>query len=410
MGAAAEDDMPLLCELGWHKPDPLARWNAGYYFTTCGRCSRDLVRTAYGGWRVPRGFKIVWQAKPPESFTAAELIPDNDQAPDNADQMELPIQEVLRQLEAEEQQAAEDPVGAAFEEDEADHEMAFLPPDEEPAADHPEPEPEPASEPEPATEPMAEPDPTPEPAPAPEARQREIDDFMADDWFLEEEPANDSWEEFARTPSEGSAPAAPPEPEPEPPASHADADIVDDASERVGNRSGKMRFGREVAPVAGASPTFLSRLRSYEREPGEEIEPEPDPQAEVRSSRRAVAATVAASFGVLMIVAAIGGRSAISPAEPAPPAPAPAQEAVAPETPTAEAARIAMSRPEETGFVTASLLNCRSAPAEQADPVRILPRGEPVRVLALEPAWASVSHRGRQCWASTRYLSAEQPL
>jgi hypothetical protein len=69
-----------------------------------------------------------------------------------------------------------------------------------------------------------------------------------------------------------------------------------------------------------------------------------------------------------------------------------------------------LSSAEEIGYVTASLLNCRSAPAEQSRPVRILSRGEAVRILALERSWASVSHRGRQCWTSTRYLSAQRPL
>jgi uncharacterized protein YraI len=65
---------------------------------------------------------------------------------------------------------------------------------------------------------------------------------------------------------------------------------------------------------------------------------------------------------------------------------------------------------EAKRFVTASLLNCRSSPAEAAKPVRRLRRGEPVQVLAMEPAWASVSHKGRQCWASSRYISEDEPL
>jgi uncharacterized protein YraI len=91
-------------------------------------------------------------------------------------------------------------------------------------------------------------------------------------------------------------------------------------------------------------------------------------------------------------------------AAPAQPEPQPAQASAT------DAAVPGFSEPQQTGFVTASLLNCRTAPAEQAEPVRILRRGDSVEVLALEPEWASISHRGRQCWASTRYLSAQQPL
>lgn len=53
--------LPLLCALGRHKTDGLARWNAGYYFARCTRCRRDLVRTAFTRWQIPRGFRVVWQ-------------------------------------------------------------------------------------------------------------------------------------------------------------------------------------------------------------------------------------------------------------------------------------------------------------------------------------------------------------
>ncbi len=56
--------LPLLCALGHHKTDGLARWNAGYYFARCTRCRRDLVRTAFTRWQIPRGFRVVWQGEP----------------------------------------------------------------------------------------------------------------------------------------------------------------------------------------------------------------------------------------------------------------------------------------------------------------------------------------------------------
>ncbi|HEX8216554.1 MAG TPA: SH3 domain-containing protein, partial [Allosphingosinicella sp.] len=61
-------------------------------------------------------------------------------------------------------------------------------------------------------------------------------------------------------------------------------------------------------------------------------------------------------------------------------------------------------------FVTARLLRCRSAPARQARPVRTFRRGTRVDMLALDGDWASISHRGRQCWVAARYLSTERPL
>jgi hypothetical protein len=65
---------------------------------------------------------------------------------------------------------------------------------------------------------------------------------------------------------------------------------------------------------------------------------------------------------------------------------------------------------EETTFITASLLSCRTAPAREARRVKNLARGDRVRVLAHDGDWVSLSHRGRQCWALRRYTSAERPL
>jgi hypothetical protein len=68
-------EMSLLCSLGLHRPEGVPRWNDGYYFTKCGRCGRDLVRTAYGRWDVPRGYRIVWQAQPPVGRPDIKLEP-----------------------------------------------------------------------------------------------------------------------------------------------------------------------------------------------------------------------------------------------------------------------------------------------------------------------------------------------
>jgi hypothetical protein len=509
MASAPQHEMPLLCELGWHKADPLARWNAGYYFSTCGRCGRDLVRTAYGGWRVPKGFKVVWQAQPPESLTPVELVPEaprselppspqeqHEQIPEqrNADneqeqpeqlrsepdqdldedpdqdrnQMELPISEVLRHLEAEEQPAypgpfdGEDepsdrpptepadehptvqelageaeapqavdpdaPAGAAESEPPADPVPGLEPEAEQEAEEAPEAEAELASEPEPEPQPeqeadsLAEPEPEPEPdlnfeaelaaaaAASAAAKVPPADDFMEDDWFVNDQPGYEDWDRAAEHDIDTIAP-----------------EIVDDEKEHVGNRSGKIRYGKEVATVAPAPATFLNMLRpspeevaaQAEAEEEEEEDEEDLPPAPRRSSNMGAILAVAASLVLLMLIVALGSGWEIRRSDPAMVTSAASEPAAAaqgrapqpqPEPRATDAAVTGFSEPQQTGFVTASLLNCRTAPAEQAEPVRILRRGDSVEVLAIEPEWASISHRGRQCWASTRYLSAQQPL
>lgn len=59
----------LLCRLGRHAPAPDGLWNGGYCFTACRRCHRDMVRSAFGEWHVPRDFRIVW--RPPEDGRTA---------------------------------------------------------------------------------------------------------------------------------------------------------------------------------------------------------------------------------------------------------------------------------------------------------------------------------------------------
>ena len=63
--------MSILCEIGWHRARPIARWNDGYYFSSCGRCGRSLVRTTFRTWHVPRGFQIVWDSIPRKTESSA---------------------------------------------------------------------------------------------------------------------------------------------------------------------------------------------------------------------------------------------------------------------------------------------------------------------------------------------------
>jgi len=155
-----------------------------------------------------------------------------------------------------------------------------------------------------------------------------------------------------------------------------------------------------------------------------------------RSSR--IAATAVVSIVVLALAAALAGRPGSNPiqvpqreAAPAPAAvPAPKEPVTvgrdAPAAPTkmpftkrepvfvSPGRRVPMALPalpaREQAFVTASLLQCRSAPVNQSPAVRKLVRGAEVQVLARDGAWASVAHKGRQCWAAVRFLSAAQPL
>jgi hypothetical protein len=82
-------------------------------------------------------------------------------------------------------------------------------------------------------------------------------------------------------------------------------------------------------------------------------------------------------------------------------------------SPTVNLAEEQVSAPQPssgvTAYVTASVLNCRSAPAVQAQAVDRLVRGDAVRLIAPDGNWVSLSHEGRQCWALLRYFSLSRP-
>ena len=210
--------MPFLCELGWHRPDPMVRWNDGDYFARCGRCGRDLVRTAYGGWHVPKGYRVVWQARPPEGarpiHASAEL---RQSAVRTADpKMELPIQAVLRQLKERQQALAAAPepdVAAAELEAHASEPEAAAPETEavtpeaepelvtpEPQAAATEPEPEAPQELDHEPAPAREPDPAiAEPSAAVPFESAEVE--LPEPVFTDEEPA-EQFEEAVEEPDE----------------------------------------------------------------------------------------------------------------------------------------------------------------------------------------------------------------
>ena len=58
--------MKLFCYLSMHQAAPEPTWNAGFYFTRCMRCRRELVRRPQQAWRaVPRGYRVVWKTRAP---------------------------------------------------------------------------------------------------------------------------------------------------------------------------------------------------------------------------------------------------------------------------------------------------------------------------------------------------------
>lgn len=57
--------MSILCRLGQHQAAPQVRANGGASFGRCRSCGCDLILAA-SGWRpVPRGYRIVWDSRPP---------------------------------------------------------------------------------------------------------------------------------------------------------------------------------------------------------------------------------------------------------------------------------------------------------------------------------------------------------
>ncbi|HEV2867259.1 MAG TPA: hypothetical protein VGX37_12185 [Allosphingosinicella sp.] len=492
--------MPLLCRLGLHSAEPLARWNDGYYFTRCRRCRRDLVRTAYGRWHVPRGFRIVWQARPPASHVPTGLPPaPAEQSRTSArsnrpSRQELPIQEVLRHLQEQEELPEEQP--------EELEEAATIVPDQAPAAPvAEEPEAQAAADPDSADQPdsaqaaLVEPVPEGEPAatavsqadsdelrtvetvdPPIEAvadepaangelldgaatqkeRQSRVPDFMGDwspttDWVYiptrrrprqvveAPEPAPavadavaDAGEEAVEAvPDEeaveavnlpGAGEAAEPAPEPVPDrADPADGPAAEAQGSPAPEPEPARPWAADAAPAAagGTSPApepEPARLWASDAAPaaarGTSPAREPElarpwasdaaPAAARRTSGPAeehpgltpTAMLVALAIPLLVLIAAL---LIIPPYRPTK-MPAPADET---------SRRSAAAAP--AAFVTASILNCHTAPARQAPSVRRLGRRDTVRILATDGEWASIAFRQEQCWVLSRYLALETP-
>ncbi|HEY0313679.1 MAG TPA: hypothetical protein VGC56_14450 [Allosphingosinicella sp.] len=344
--------MNLLCSLGRHAPRAAPRWNDGYYFATCRRCGQDIVRTAYEGWHVPRGYRIVWAATPPQDrpqvALAAEMPPT---APPAARESPAPVDSPHAP-----------PAAAAPAEPEAD----FSPLEQ--------------ADPDGMEQHGAAPPQSP-----PAGRKRRILPIEAVLARLREE----------RTPTVEPAHA------PAPPASPNRPywDFMEEGPQ-------------PEAPALGAPVPTQPLSHETQAEPPRPPKPPRTPwlrQALAKTARRlvpkagnrpwviaAAAFVMAASIAVLAVT--------LSP----PSRPEPAEVPIG-ETQPLFPAPVASAASTDS-FVTAGVLSCRAAPARQARRVRNLGRGDAVRILAREGEWVSVDHRGAQCWALARFVAAEKPL
>lgn len=312
-----ENRIPLLCDLGWHRPRDLVRWNSGYYFTRCARCGSDLVRTAYGRWHAPRGYRVVWQAEPPANAVSAALVRErNGDAPAGSE--ELPIQEVLRHLQNGNAPAkARAPARAA--------EAQAV-----------------AEEGEPAT---------------PGRIPSRIPDFM------DATTGAGAWEKTERA----YMLRVPPD---------------EFSRMHAASRRGDVEGG--VAIVDRLKGIFAGL---FERRPSDDdAEPE-----EIPPVRIALYAAIAIVAALLLLVVWRAAQS-----------PGPAASV----TPAENRQRIADQG--QNAFVTASMLNCRAAPAIEADTVEMLARGDGVQLLARDGEWVSLVTQSGQCWAQARYFSVDQ--
>lgn len=345
------DSQPFLCALGWHRPTPIPRWNDGYYFATCGRCGVDMVRTPFKRWQVPHGYRVVWHSEKPASLPSAQLVkeiapPPIEQetlepTPGPAPDTELPITEVLRNLDNEK------PAGADAEAEQGPNEAALPTAEDAPVAADPRAE---EAESPPASD-QAEP-----------LRSSKIPDFMDD--------------AFEGDPLEYVAPAQVDEEPPPDPASPSPGPVAQasNALRELSRRRPKFLAGRE----GGIGAVIPGRTTA------EQIGP---------AYRIPAAFLIAAAVALLALVYFVTRDG-----DPVPVA----------ETNEAVSDTLPPAGPEV--YVTASVLNCRSAPAVQADSVDLLVRGDAVMLIALDQEWASLAHEGRQCWVLARYLSVDRPL
>ena len=349
--------MNLLCSLGRHAPRAAPRWNDGYYFATCRRCGQDIVRTAYEGWRVPRGYRVVWAATAPPDRPGVALAPEVQASPPAAPEAPAPVAP-----------GEPAPVPAASVEPDA----APPPLDAEEEGQH---------------------DAVPSEA-VPVARKRRILPIEAVLARLREEKAPDVETAPASTPPASSnrpywdfMDEGPP-PDPGRPAVPAGTGML------VGDRA-PGRQPRAPKPPRAPRPPRKPWLRQSVARMARRLTPGEGNRPWVIA---AAAFVIAASLIVLGVT--------LSP----PSRPQPSETPIGETQPLFPAPSASPAPGDADAFVTASVLSCRDAPARQARRVRNLGRGDAVRILARDGEWVSIGHRGAQCWALARFVAAEKPL
>jgi len=416
--------MSLICELGWHKGDRLAPWNNGYYFSKCRRCRRDIVKGSTGGWFAPKGFRVVWQGTAPEhrrhgvlaeerhphdvgalppaaaAVTAAaataaaaakseppappplpeEAMPEAPEAvpadmeppaipaataeavatapaPVQAAAMrnELPIQEVLRQLE-------QDAPSTAHTVTEA---------------------------------------PVPAPAAAPPRQPAAAagDDFDFDDFFLEDERDEKSWqlavEPSPAGPAGDQAPASA-APAMSAPAAEGAAEPSREGAPPAPDARPKRSY--EVPAVVGGT-LFLAALTAGLL--AHLFTPSGDRPADVTGNTIGNVAAEAQPDEEAF-ASPIDAAGTTKPADITPSVEPAQREPAVPDGRTAE-----VPAPVASAVVTASIVNCRSNASEAAPTIRKMVRGARVDVLASQAGWVNVSYRGKQCWVADEYLDVK---
>jgi hypothetical protein len=382
--------MNLLCDLGWHRPAGLPRWNDGYYFSRCGRCGQDLVRTAYQKWHVPRGYRIVWCPEPPAARADIAVHPASEH-----ETPRLPGSGEMDWAASREPEASPAPAPAA---------EVPLPDCEAATAEE-------SFEPLPAAPAAAEKafsagaDPT-----GPARGRLPISEVL--DHLKAEEGARDL----------PPAPASrqPPSASQRAPVAWSDDFMKDDPGDEliIGARADRPAEGPAASGPVGAFPweeeqgllparlfrrarqtvgNFADRVRRREERP-----PRP---ASVIGAALAISAAIA--FAVIVISPASApladpaqnppeARSDRSVPEAGSQLPVSAPRPLLPEAKQSRAA----------GIVIAGVLSCRSAPSLRAARIRNLLGGQEVEIVARAGDWLALAERNGQCWAEARFVSA----
>jgi hypothetical protein len=53
--------MSIFCAIGGHEAAAGEVYNSGYWFSSCRRCGRDMIRTGASWEMVPQGHRVVWR-------------------------------------------------------------------------------------------------------------------------------------------------------------------------------------------------------------------------------------------------------------------------------------------------------------------------------------------------------------